>query len=159
MFGIGETAAAITGIMSALRALNEGIAKIKESGSNASSVGSLVSRYSDVEQRIQDVEKTKAGVLTVKQSLDLSLAKRQASTFNRQLKDALLMSGQGSVYQEVVARVEESKAEHAKAVDKLKRARAKRAKELKEVGLYLGIGLIVTVIILAIAVALMKIYE
>ena len=129
MFGLGETAAAITGIMSALRALNEGIATIKESGSNAASLGSLVSKYSEVEQRIQDVEKTKAGVLTVKQSLDLTLAKRQAATFNRQLKDALLMSGQGSVYQEVVARVEESKIAHEKAVSKLKRAKLRRERD------------------------------
>jgi hypothetical protein len=159
MFGIGETAAAITGIMSALRALNEGIATIKESGSNAASLGSLVSKYSEVEQRIQDVEKTKAGVLTVKQSLNLTLAKRQAATFNRQLKDALLMSGQGSVYQEVVARVEESKIAHEKAVAKLKRAKLRRAKEIREAGLYVGIGLIVTVVVLAIAVVLMKVYE
>lgn len=159
MFGLGETAAAITGIMSALRALNEGIATIKESGSNAASLGSLVSKYSEVEQRIQDVEKTKAGVLTVKQSLDLTLAKRQAATFNRQLKDALLMSGQGSVYQEVVARVEESKIAHEKAVAKLKRAKLRRAKEIREAGLYVGIGLIVAVVVLAIAVVLMKIYE
>ena len=130
MFGIGETAAAITWIMSALRALNEGIATIKESGANASSLGSLVSRYSDVEQRIQDVEKTKSGVLTVRQSLDLSVAKRQAETFNRQLKDALLMSNQGSVYTEVMARVEESKAAHAEAVNKLKKAKAKREQKI-----------------------------
>ena len=92
-FGIGETAAAITGILSVLRTLNENISTINESGANASSLGALVSRYSDVEQKIQHVEQAKAGVLTMKQSLDLSVAKRQAETFNGQLKDALIMSG------------------------------------------------------------------
>ena len=146
MFGIGETAVAVSGILSALRALNEGIATVKESGANAGSLGTLVSKYSDVEQKIQEVEQAKAGVLTVKQSLDLSVAKRQAETFSRNLKDALLMTGQGSVYQEVMARVEESKAAHAQAVADLKRSKAKRMRDLKEAGTIIGIGLIVALV-------------
>lgn len=146
MFGIGETAVAVSGILSALRALNEGIATVKESGANAGSLGSLVSKYSDVEQKIQEVEQAKAGVLTVKQSLDLSVAKRQAETFSRNLKDALLMTGQGSVYQEVMARVEESKAAHAQAVADLKRSKAKRMRDLREAGTIIGIGLIVALV-------------
>ena len=149
MFGIGETAAAISGILSALRALNEGIATVKESGANAGSLGALVSRYSTVEQKIQEVEQAKAGILTVKQSLDLSLAKRQAETFNRQLRDAMLMTGQANVYNEVIARVDESKAAHAKSVANLKKARAKRRKELKEVALVLSIAFGVALIAIA----------
>ena len=141
MFGIGE-AAAIGAVISTLKSLNDALSTVKETGGHASDMANLVGKYSDVEQKIQEVETAKGGILDVKQSMQLQLAKRQAESFNRALKDSLLMSGQGSQYTEIMTRVEESKERHRKAIGELKKAKAKRNKMIKEVLTYFAAGLI-----------------
>jgi hypothetical protein len=141
MFGIGEVAA-IGAVISTLKSLNDALSTIKETGGHASDMANLVGKYSDVEQKIQEVETAKGGILDVKQSIQLQIAKRQAERFNRALKDSLLMSGQGSQYTEIMTRVEESKENHRKAINDLKIARAKRNKMLEELLTYFGAVLI-----------------
>ena len=89
-FGVGE-AATIAAVLQGLKALNDGLATVKEAGANAGQISSLVSRYSDLDQKIRDVEAKKAGVLSVKDSMNLQVAKQQATNFHRALKDSLLM--------------------------------------------------------------------
>ena len=137
MFGFGE-AAAIGAVISTLKSLNDALSTIKETGGHASDMANLVGKYSDVEQRIQDVETAKGGILDVKQSMQLQLAKRQAESFNRALKDSLLMSGQGSQYTEIMTRVEESKERHKRAIAELKKAKLRRSKMIKEFLTYFG---------------------
>jgi uncharacterized protein YdcH (DUF465 family) len=137
MFGLGE-AAAIGAVISTLKSLNDALSTIKETGGHASDMANLVGKYSEVEQRIQDVETAKGGILDVKQSMQLQLAKRQAESFNRALKDSLLMSGQGSQYTEIMTRVEESKERHKRAIAELKKAKLKRSKMIKEFLTYFG---------------------
>ena len=137
MFGLGE-AAAIGAVISTLKSLNDALPTIKETGGHASDMANLVGKYSEVEQRIQDVETAKGGILDVKQSMQLQLAKRQAESFNRALKDSLLMSGQGSQYTEIMTRVEESKERHKRAIAELKKAKLKRSKMIKEFLTYFG---------------------
>ena len=141
MFGLGE-AAAIGAVISTLKSLNDALSTIKETGGHASDMANLVGKYSEVEQRIQDVETAKGGILDVKQSMQLQLAKRQAESFNRALKDSLLMSGQGSQYTEIMTRVEESKERHKRAIAELKKAKLKRSKMIKEFLTYFGAVLI-----------------
>ena len=148
MFGIGE-AAAIGAVISTLKSLNDALSTVKETGGHASDMANLVGKYSEVEQRIQEVETAKGGILDVKQSMQLQLAKRQAESFNRALKDSLLMSGQGSQYTEIMTRVEESKEKHKKAIAELKRAKAKRNKMIKEVLTYFAAGLIAFAVCMA----------
>ena len=137
MFGFGE-AAAIGAVISTLKSLNDALSTIKETGGHASDMAKLVGKYSEVEQRIQEVETAKGGILDVKQSMQLQLAKRQAESFNRALKDSLLMSGQGSQYTEIMTRVEESKERHKRAIAELKKAKLKRSKMIKEFLTYFG---------------------
>ena len=137
MFGFGE-AAAIGAVISTLKSLNDALSTIKETGGHASDMANLVGKYSEVEQRIQDVETAKVCILDVKQSMQLQLAKRQAESFNRALKDSLLMSGQGSQYTEIMTRVEESKERHKRAIAELKKAKLKRSKMIKEFLTYFG---------------------
>ena len=148
MFGIGE-AAAIGAVISTLKSLNDALSTVKETGGHASDMANLVGKYSDVEQKIQEVETAKGGILDVKQSMQLQLAKRQAESFNRALKDSLLMSGQGSQYTEIMTRVEESKERHRKAIGELKKAKAKRNKMIKEVLTYFAAGLIAFAVCMA----------
>ena len=73
MFGIGE-AAAIGAVISTLKSLNNALSSIKETGGHASDMANLLGKYSDVEQRIQEVDTAKGGILDVKQSMKLQLA-------------------------------------------------------------------------------------
>ena len=133
MFGIGESIAIVSGVLTTLKSLNDSLATIRESGANAGSLAHLMGKYDDVQQKIQEVEKSKAGVLSVKESMQIQIAKRQAETFHQQLKDAMLMSGQGQQYSEIMKRIEDSKVAHERAIKKLKNAKIKRNKQRKEV--------------------------
>ena len=90
MFGFGE-AAAIGAVLQTLKALNDGLATVKEAGANAGQISSLVSRYSDLDQKIREVEEKGAGVLSLKDSMNLQVAKQQAASFHQGLRDSLLM--------------------------------------------------------------------
>ena len=141
-FGVGE-AAAIGAVLQGLRALNEGLATVKEAGANAGQISSLVSRYSDLDQKIREVEEKKAGVLSVKDSMNLQVAKQQAANFHQALKDSLLMQQGGAAqYREIMQRIEDSKIAHEKRVADLKRKRRERAKLIKEIGTYATIGIL-----------------
>lgn len=139
-FGVGE-AAAITAVLQGLKALNDGLATVKEAGANAGQISGLVSRYSDLDQKIRDVEEKSAGVLSLKDSMNLQVAKRQSQAFHQALKDSLLMQQGGAAqYREIMQRIEESRAAHEKRVAVLKRKRRERQKLIKEVGMYVTIG-------------------
>ena len=141
-FGVGE-AATIAAVLQGLKALNDGLATVKEAGANAGQISSLVSRYSDLDQKIRDVEAKKAGVLSVKDSMNLQIAKQQAANFHRALKDSLLMQQGGAAqYKEIMQRIEDSKVAHEREVNRLKIKRRQRQKLLKELGTYTIIGLL-----------------
>ena len=141
-FGVGE-AATIAAVLQGLKSLNDGLATVKEAGANAGQISSLVSRYSDLDQKIRDVEAKKAGVLSVKDSMNLQIAKQQAANFHRALKDSLLMQQGGAAqYKEIMQRIEDSKVAHEREVNRLKIKRRQRQKLLKELGTYAIIGLL-----------------
>lgn len=142
-FGVGE-AATIAAVLQGLKALNDGLATVKEAGANAGQISSLVTKYSDLDQKIRDVESKKAGVLSVQDSMNLQIAKQQATNFHRALKDSLLMQQGGAAqYKEIMQRIEDSKVAHEREVNRLKLKRRQRQKLMKEVGLYASIGAIV----------------
>ena len=147
-FGVGE-AAAIGAVLQGLKALNDGLATVKEAGANAGQISSLVSRYSDLDQKIRDVEEKGAGILSLRDSMNLQVAKRQSQAFHQALKDSLLMQQGGAAqYREIMQRIEESKAAHEKKVAMLKRKRRERQKLVKEVSLWVTIGATIVVFLI-----------
>ena len=139
-FGVGE-AATIAAVLQGLKSLNDGLATVKEAGANAGQISNLVTKYSDLDQKIRDVESKKAGVLSVQDSMNLQIAKQQATNFHRALKDSLLMQQGGAAqYKEIMQRIEDSKAAHEREVNRLKIKRRQRQKLIKEVSLYVTIG-------------------
>ena len=139
-FGVGE-AAAIGAVIQGLKALNDGLATVKEAGANAGQISNLVSKYADLDEKIRDVEQRKAGVLSVKDSMNLQVAKQQAANFHRALKDSLLMQQGGAAqYKEIMQRIEDSKVAHEREVNRLKIKRRQRQKLIKEISLYVTIG-------------------
>ena len=70
---IGEVAA----VLSALKALNDGINVIKQSAGNASDLQSIVGRFAGAQEKYNDVEKARAGKMSYKEALAMESAKRQ----------------------------------------------------------------------------------
>jgi hypothetical protein len=124
---IGEVVA----VLSALKALNDGIATVKESGAN---LESICGKWADASEQYNDVEKKKAGKLSYKDAIALEGAKRQLANFDRQLQDICLMQGQGDLYTSIKTRMEEAKYAHEKELRIIKRRRAEFKKTMGMVG-------------------------
>ena len=127
---IGEVAA----VLSALKALNEGLATLKESAGHGKSLQSLVGKWGEAKEQYNDVERAKAGKMSYKEALAMESAKRQLENFDRQFKDICLIQGQGDLYTSVKNRMEESRLAHEKAVARIKLRRKEIRKNLNLAG-------------------------
>ena len=126
---IGEVAA----VLSALKALNEGLSTLKESAGHGKSLQGLVGKWGEASEKYRDVEKAKAGKMSYKEALAMESAKRQLENFDRQFKDICLLQGQGDLYNSVKNRMLESQRAHEREILKLKR----RRREIKK---YMQLG-------------------
>ena len=129
---IGEVAA----VISALKALNDGINTIREAGKNAQGLSSIVGKWGESQERYNEVELSRAGKMSYKEALAMESAKRQLINFDRQLKDICLMQGQGDLYTAIKNRMEESRLAHEKEVARL---RVKRREIKKNASLVAGL--------------------
>ena len=129
---IGEVAA----VISALKALNDGINTIREAGKNAQGLSSIVGKWGESQEKYNEVELAKAGKMSYKEALAMESAKRQLINFDRQLKDICLMQGQADLYAAIKNRMEESRLAHEKEVARLK---IKRREFKKNANLVLGL--------------------
>ena len=127
---IGEVAA----VISALKALNDGINTIREAGKNAQGLSSIVGKWGESQEKYNEVELAKAGKMSYKEALAMESAKRQLINFDRQLKDICLMQGQGDLYTSIKNRMEESRLAHEKEVARLKIKRREFKKNASLVG-------------------------
>ena len=127
---IGEVAA----VLSAVKALNDGIATLREAGKNASGLSSVVGKWGESQEKYNEVEKAKAGKMSYKEALAMESAKRQLINFDRQLKDICLMQGQGDLYASIKNRMEESRLAHEKEVARLRVQRREFRKLMSLIG-------------------------
>ena len=130
---IGEVAA----VISALKALNDGINVIKQSAGNAGDLQAVIGRFAGASEKYRDVEKSRTGRMSYKEALAMESAKRQLANFDRQLKDICLMQGQGDLYNSIKTRMEESRIAHEKEVARIRL----RRKEIKKYMSWAGLGL------------------
>ena len=126
---IGEVAA----VLSALKALNDGLNTLKESAGHAQSLQGLVGKWGEANEKYQSVERAKAGVMSYKEALAMESAKRQLINFDRQFQDICLMQGQGDLYKAVKMRMEESRLAHEKEVARI-RIRRKEIRKMFKLG-------------------------
>ena len=98
--------------ISLVKGLNDAISTVKETGQNASSFASIIGKFAQANDAVMETEKKHVGKLSVQDSMQIQVAKRQLSTFNQQLKDLMLMQGLSADYNEIMNRVEESRLEH-----------------------------------------------
>mgnify|MGYP001187001595 FL=1 len=148
---IGEVAA----VLSALKALNDGIQTIKQSAGNAGDLQSLIGRYAGASEKYRDVEKARTGRMSYKEALAMESAKRQLLNFDRQLKDICLMQGQGDLYNSIKTRMEESRIAHEK---ELVRLRARR-REIKKYISWASMGILCWVFSMAMVWLIIAIWE
>ncbi len=126
--------AEIATVISVVKRLNDAISTLKESSGHASDLAGVMGRYATANEAVQDVESKHVGRLSVKDSMQLQLAKRQLAHFNQTLKDQMLMAGLGADYKEIMNRVEESRLEHEKQIIRKKKARRENIAFLKAMG-------------------------
>ena len=124
---IGEVAA----VLSAISALNQGIATLKEGKGN---LDSIVGKWAEADEQYRDVEKSKAGAMSYKEALRMESAKRQLANFDQQLKDVCMMQGQYDLYTSIKKRMEESRYAHEKELRLIKIRKAEFKKTMKLVG-------------------------
>ena len=124
---IGEVVA----VLSALKALNDGIATVKEGKGN---LDTILGSWAEADEKYNDVEKAKAGAMSYKDALKMESAKRQLANFDQQLKDICMMQGQFDLYKSIKSRMEESRYAHEKELRILKKRRAEFKKTMKLVG-------------------------
>ena len=124
---IGEVVA----VLSALKALNDGIATVKEGKGN---LDTILGSWAEADEKYNDVEKAKAGAMSYKDALKMESAKRQLANFDQQLKDICMMQGQFSLYTDIKKRMEESRYAHEKELRIIKKRKAEFKKTMKLVG-------------------------
>jgi len=124
---IGEVAA----VLSAISALNSGIAVLKEGKGNLDSV---LGKWADADEQYRDVEKAKAGAMSYKEALRMESAKRQLQNFDQGLKDICMLQGQFDLYTDIKKRMEESRYAHEKELRIIKQRKAEFRKTMKMIG-------------------------
>ena len=146
---IGEGAA----VLSAVKALNDGIATLREAGKNASGLSSVVGKWGESQEKYNEVEKAKAGKMSYKEALAMESAKRQLINFDRQLKDICLMQGQGDLYTSIKNRMEESRLAHEKEVARLRVQR----REFRKLMSLIGTGFLVWIFGMTVIFVIVKV--
>jgi len=124
---IGEVVA----VLSAIKALNDGIKTVKEGKGN---LDTILGSWAEADEKYNDVEKAKAGAMSYKDALKMESAKRQLQNFDQQLKDICMMQGQFDLYTSIKKRMEESRYAHEKELRIIKKRRLEFKKTLKLVG-------------------------
>jgi hypothetical protein len=104
---IGEVVA----VLSAIKALNDGIKTVKEGKGN---LDSILGNWAEADEKYNEVEKAKAGAMSY--------------------KDALMMQGQYDLYTSIKKRMEESRYAHEKELRIIKKRRLEFKKTMKLVG-------------------------
>ena len=148
---IGEVAA----VLSALKALNDGIQTIKQSAGNAGDLQAIIGRFAGASEKYRDVEKARTGRMSYKEALAMESAKRQLLNIDRQLKDICLMQGQGDLYNSIKTRMEESRIAHEKEIARIRI----RRREMKKYMGWVGLGIFCWVFVMGIVWLLIAIWE
>jgi hypothetical protein len=124
---IGEVVA----VLSALKALNDGIKTVKEGKGN---LDSILGNWAEADEKYNEVEKAKAGAMSYKDALKMESAKRQLANFDQQLKDICMMQGQYDLYTSIKKRMEESRYAHEKELRIIRKRRLEFKKAMKLAG-------------------------
>ena len=141
--------AEVAAVVAAVKGINDAISAVKTAGGHATDLGTIVQKYATANEKLQEAESKHVGKLSLQESMQMQVAKKQLQTFNQQLKDMMLMQGLASDYNEIMNRVEESRLQHERDLAKIKRQKAERRKMWREFGQIMGIGVCCLVVCFA----------
>lgn len=141
--------AEVATVLTVMKGLNDAISTLKESGAHASGLATVMSKYAKANESVQDVESKYVGKLSVQESMQIQVAKRQLNTFNQQLKDMMLMQGLAADYNQIMNRVEESRLAHEKEIKRKKKMKKEREEFLKTFGVALFWATLGTLVMIA----------
>lgn len=136
--------AEISAVIGILNTVNSAISTLKESRANAQDAASLLGKFGDATNKLNQWEKkTKLKrPLTAKEAMDLTLARRKIEQVDRELKDACLMMGCADVYNEMKRVQYESEQAHKKYMRGIEIKRRKRRKAFEQYMTAFGIVII-----------------
>ena len=141
--------AEISAILGTLNAVNSAVSTLKQTSTNANSLGKALTRLGSGSKAIENVKaERKAGkILSIQEATQLALAEKQLADYERELKDICYISGNAPLYN----RMKQLQAESRHAVEKeqkaLRRKQLQRAQTMEDVGIALAIGALLLVII------------
>ena len=124
--------AEVAGCVALIKGISEAVGALNESANAASQLGGVIARFSKANDQVLKTEKENLGRLTIEDSIQLQICKKNLATFHRNLKDAMLIAGLAGDYAEIMARVEESKLAHEKRISAMKRKQREKEKELQK---------------------------
>lgn len=136
--------AEISAILGTLNAVNSAVNTVKQTSSNAHSLGTALTRLGVASKAIDRVKaQKKAGKpLSIQDATKLALAEKQLADYERELKDICYISGNADLFN----RMKQLQAESKQAIEKqekaIKRKKIQRAQTLEDVGLALAIGVL-----------------
>ena len=140
--------AELAGIVSAISAINQTVATLREGKANADDVARLIGRFGTQQRKLDDFERKQKlkKPLTPEQAIRLSLARRNAKQAMRNLKDLCLMAGAPDIWRDAERSMRESErqqAEFLKDIISRRRARNNRIR-----GISIGIFLVVSLVLI-----------
>ena len=124
----------IGAVIASVKAMNDSLEVIKKAGGNAQSLVGLMTKWAKADEQFRQVELQKGGAMSYADSIKAQQCKRQIENFGRTLKDVMLMQGLAQDYNEIMARIEESRLAHKKALHRKKIRQRERAKLYKLLG-------------------------
>lgn len=121
--------AEISAVVGILKALNDGIATVKESGDHLSGLSGLFTSLTDSKVAVESIEEaTKAGdhVLTQEEALELAWAKNEIREKEKELKKITPKN----VWRDMLAIQHKSLMDHKHKIEKARLAKLKKQREI-----------------------------
>ena len=141
--------AEISAVIGTLNAVNSAVSTLKQSGSNAQSLGQALTRLGTASKNIEKVkQQRKAGkVLTIQEATQLALAEKQVRDYERQLKDLCYLSGNADLFN----RMKQLQAESKRALEEqelaARRKRVQKAQMMEDVTIAVSIGVMLVLLL------------
>ena len=123
--------AEISAVVGILKALNDGIATIKESGDHLSGLSGLFTSLTDSKTAVESIEEaTKAGdhVLTQEEALELAWAKNAIREHEKELKRITPKA----VWRDMLSIQHKSLMDHKQKIEKARLAKLKKQREVSD---------------------------
>lgn len=141
--------AEISAVIGTLNAVNSAVSTLKQSGSNAQSLGQALNRLATASKNIDQIKRQrKAGkVLTLQEATQLALAEKQIKDYERDLKDLCLVSGNAELYNRMKQLQAESKRVLEEQELAARRKRVQKAQMMEDVTIAVSIGVMIVLLL------------